>query len=222
MKKLYINITNKCNVCCPFCCMDSNKNKQSFMNFEIFYGIINRIDTPTIVQLEGGEPTIHPLLYLFLEYLSTLDQIKEIVIDTNALNLDKQIDKFVEIAGRNEKLIIIKPSYNNYLKGIYENNNPIKFNNYLTNLISACEFIPFIEFEINIRGYNNEGLEILKNDFPQKIKTNCHILNSYGREENNKSLPDLQINNVYDEWECYASDGTCFFKDLKNRAKYEK
>lgn len=32
--KLYINITNHCDVCCPFCCMKSDSKKQSFMNFD--------------------------------------------------------------------------------------------------------------------------------------------------------------------------------------------
>ena len=70
--KLYINITNHCDVCCPFCCMKSDSKKQSFMNFDTIHKIMKDMDVPYIVQLEGGEPTTHPQFYLFMEYISTL------------------------------------------------------------------------------------------------------------------------------------------------------
>lgn len=36
-----------------------------------------------------------------------------------------------------------------------------------------------------------------------------------------RSLPPLRINDVYDEWRCYASDGECFGHNLEERAKHE-
>lgn len=66
--KLYINITNHCDVCCPFCCMKSDSKKQSFMNFDTIHKIMKDMDVPYIVQLEGGEPTTHPQFYLFMEF----------------------------------------------------------------------------------------------------------------------------------------------------------
>lgn len=219
-KKLYINITNHCDVCCPFCCIESDSKRQSFMRFDTIYKLLHDIDVPTIVQLEGGEPTTHPQFYLFLEYISTLDNVQEIVIDTNSLTLDKHIDKIVDIAVRNKRLITVKPSYNTYLRTVFSRGN---FADYLTNIISACEFIPYVKFAVNVRGYSDKELEILKNGLPKKVQdiSNFHLFNSYGRAVNDKSLPDLQINNVYDGWCCYASDGECFGRDLKERAKYE-
>ena len=87
--KLYINITNHCDVCCPFCCMKSDSKKQSFMNFDTIHKIMKDMDGQYIVQLEGGEPTTHPQFYLLMEYISTLEKVEEIVIDTNALTLDR-------------------------------------------------------------------------------------------------------------------------------------
>lgn len=72
--------------------------------FDALYHIIGEIEqSPLIVQLEGGEPTTHPQLYLFLEYIATLRKVEEIIIDTNALTLDKCIDKITDIAIRNKK-----------------------------------------------------------------------------------------------------------------------
>lgn len=218
--KLYINITNHCDVRCPFCCMNSDSKKQSFMCFDTIYKILKEIVVPVIVQLEGGEPTTHPQFYLFLEYISTLDKVKGIVIDTNALTLDKHIDKIVDIAVRNKKPITVKPSYNTYLKTAFSREN---FRDYLANIISACEFIPYVNFAVNVRGYSDKELEELKYRLPIKLHgiSNFHLFNSYGRAENDKTLPDLQINEVYENWCCYASDGACFGRDLKERAKYE-
>lgn len=224
MKKIYINITNYCNVCCPFCCMSSDNKKQTFMTFNTFYHIIENIkESSIIIQLEGGEPTTHPQLYLFLEYIASLQKIEGIVIDTNALTLDKCIDKIIDIAIRNKKTITIKPSFNTYLEKIYDKNHNCYFISYLQNIISACEFIENIKFEINVRGYNNEELEILKNKIPEKIReiSNFHLFNRYGRALNDKNLPDLHINKIYDTWGCYASDGKYFGEDLKARAIYE-
>lgn len=218
--KLYINITNHCDVYCPFCCMNSDSKKQSFMHFDTIYRILKEIYPPIIVQLEGGEPTTHPQFYLFLEYISTLDNVKEIVIDTNALTLDKHIDKIVDIAIRNKRLITVKPSYNTYLRTAFSRGN---YADYLTNIISACEFIPYVNFAVNVRGHSNKELEELKYGLPKKMHdiSNFHLFNSYGRAGNDKTLPDLQINEVYENWCCYASDGECFGRDLKERAKYE-
>lgn len=218
--KLYINITNHCDVRCPFCCMNSDGKKQSFMRFDAVYKILKEINAPSIVQLEGGEPTTHPQFYLFLDYISTLGNVQEIVIDTNALTLDKHIDKIVDIAVRNKKPITVKPSYNTYLRTAFSRGN---FADYITNIISACEFIPYVKFAVNVRGYSGKELEALKNGLSKKIQdvSNFHLFNSYGRAENDKTLPDLQINDVYDNWSCYASDGECFGRDLKERAKYE-
>lgn len=71
--KLYINITNHCDVCCPFCCMKSDGKKQSFMHFDTIHKIMKDMDGQYIVQLEGGEPTTHPQFYLLMEYISTLE-----------------------------------------------------------------------------------------------------------------------------------------------------
>ena len=106
--KLYINITNHCDVCCPFCCMKSDGKKQSFMHFDTIHKIMKDMDGQYIVQLEGGEPTTHPQFYLLMEYISTLEKVEEIVIDTNALTLDRHIDKIAEIAVRNKKRITVK------------------------------------------------------------------------------------------------------------------
>lgn len=234
MKKLYINITNHCNLACPFCCMSSGPDKQRFMDFDTFYWIIRKEDEPCIVQLEGGEPLTHPLLTLFLELLACKPLVQKIVIDTNGFLINDRIDKIIEIAERNHKDIEIKFSYNKHLIDVWNKANNINKNsifnqgnkgfiNYLCNIISGCEFIDKISFGLNVRGYSENELSELMDTVPEKLKHICSIFlfNRYGRLENNTEVPELQINQVYDDWACYASDGTNFKQDLIARSKHE-
>jgi uncharacterized protein YbcV (DUF1398 family) len=214
--------------------MASSPKNSVFMPFNVLHSIIeddndisNKNDISYIVQLEGGEPLTHKGLYLFLEYLATFKNIERIVIDTNAVLLQKSIDKIVEIAERTQKYIDIKPSYNTYLINKWNNEHKDinqTYDMYLSNIISACEFVEHVNFELNVRGYSYEELDelILFSDTIQKIKVpyNKHLLNAYGKAES-LDLPDLVINKVYDNWKCYSTDGYCFEQDLKKRAVYE-
>lgn len=100
-----------------------------------------------------------------MEYISTLEKVEEVVIDTNAFMLDRHIDKIVEIAVRNKKRITVKLSYNTYLKTVFNHKFVIKFANYLKNIISACEFIPYVNFAINVRGYVDRDMFEYKFDY---------------------------------------------------------
>lgn len=81
--RLYINLTNKCNTNCPFCCMYSGTDKDDFMTFDTFKSIIDNFDKEFELQLEGGEPLLHKQLYLFIEYAISTNRCKKIIILTN-------------------------------------------------------------------------------------------------------------------------------------------
>jgi len=215
MNKFYINITNKCDYKCPFCCMYSSPDNNIFMSFEKLIEIINKITTKTVIQLEGGEPLLHPNIILFLEYLSTRKFVSEIIIDTNSVHLDSLIDNIVNIAERNKKQITIKPSYNSYLKK--QNANLL---NQLCLIISACEFLEYIKFEVNIRAYTKEELNKLKAEIG-KYPFNAHLLNKYGRASSQKDLIEPYITKTFDNWQLISCDGTFFGNNLIKRSEYE-
>lgn len=215
MDKYYINITNKCDYTCPFCCMYSSPENNKFMDFQTLYGLIESLDKQTVIQLEGGEPLLHPQLILFLEYLSTKKTVSEIVIDTNSLHLDKLIDNIVDIAERNKKLITIKPSYNYYLKSV--DKDLLKR---LRLIMSACEFLEYVKFEVNVRGYNHEELGDLCEEIGNYPK-NAHLFNKYGRAEDDETLIEPFVTKQFDEWQLISCDGNFFGNNLIERSEYE-
>lgn len=204
--------------------MYSNPDKERFLSFDRIYKICKEIKDKTIIQLEGGEPLTHPQFVLILEYLSILPIVEEIVIDTNAFLLENYIDKIVEIAERNKKLIHIKSSFNNYLKSIYDKNHHIKFVDYLKNLITSCEFLEYIKFTINVRGYRVDELKELEEELGDIMKEyiSSYLFNSYGLLKENKGVPEIIINKVYDDWYCINSEGKNFKQDLIARSESEK
>lgn len=223
MNKIYINITNKCQYTCPFCCMYSSPKNNIFIDFNTFKKILDEnSENKTIVQFEGGEPLLHPLLFLFLEYCSILECVEKIVIDTNGEILKDKIDKIIEIAERNKKHITIKPSINSCILKVRKN----AISEY-DNISSACEFLEYVDINFNIRYMNENDNNYISYKLSPIInkkyfKYNRYSFNKYGRAENNEELPDLNITNIYDNWKVYSCDGQCFGIDLVKRSIHEK
>ena len=67
-KRVYIEITNVCNLNCSFCLPHNRKHK--FMNFEEFKLILDKIKpyTQYIYLHVKGEPLLHPEVDKFIEY----------------------------------------------------------------------------------------------------------------------------------------------------------
>ena len=66
-KRVYIEITNVCNLKCNFCLPHNRKNR--FMNFEEFKIILDKIKPYTnyIYLHVKGEPLLHPDIDKFIE-----------------------------------------------------------------------------------------------------------------------------------------------------------
>ena len=110
-----INLTNKCNTNCPFCCMYSGTDKNTFMNFETFKRIIDDCKGKFELQLEGGEPILNKDIFLFMEYAISTNRCLKIIILSNGIELHKYMKRFIDIANWNKILIEFKISINYWL-----------------------------------------------------------------------------------------------------------
>lgn len=217
MIRLYINLTNKCNSDCPFCCMYSGKEKNTFMDFDVFKSIVDGKGDDFELQLEGGEPLLHPLMLLFMWYAYSTGRCKKIIILTNGKLLSDYLEEVITFMSRTEIPIEIKMSLNYWL---YKE-NPHIFKQ-ARDLYCATEFVDDISVKFNVRMRHGDEwiIDLLKEN---KIyeQSNVFYLQSYGRMAGTDYEKPVIVQNV-DDWFIYSCDGKCFDKDLIARSEHEK
>ena len=91
---MLIEITQSCNLTCPTCYAGSSPQNKSFMSVQQFTDMVDGLlekgkGDADLIQLSGGEPTIHPDFFEILEI--ALDKgIKQVYINTNAIKLSRR------------------------------------------------------------------------------------------------------------------------------------
>lgn len=218
MIRQYINLTNKCNANCEFCCMWSDSNKNRFLSFEEFKKIIDSKNDDFELQLEGGEPLMHEDLYLFMEYAKSTKRCKKIIILTNGILLKNHLNRLVNFHKYYGINIQIKLSINYWLYNM-DKSSIDKAKDYHL----ATEFIDGVEIKLNVRLRHEDNW--LKDLIKEKNLTdisNIFYLQSYGKFENKTEYEKPIIVQNIDDWFIYACDGKRFMKDLIARSNYEK
>jgi len=210
-RRIYLNLTNRCNVKCDFCCMFSEPNKNTFLTFDKYKEIIDSSNNFYELQLEGGEPFLHE------EYARFTGRCMKITISTNGILLSKHLQRLTDFCDFSRIPIVIKRSINYYLfnldNGIFKK---------CRDLYLATEFIPNfkIEFNVRLRKEDNWIVEKLK-EFKIYEQSRIYELQNYGRMGNDLYAKPFIVRNI-DEFFLYASDGQCFNDDLVKRSEYEK
>lgn len=225
MIRLYFNLTNKCNTACPFCCMYSGPEKNTFLTFETFQNIVHGHKESFELQVEGGEPFLHPNFYLFLEYAAYTGRCKKIILSTNGILLGRQLDRLIAFQAHNNIPLVVKRSINYHLIAL----NP-KLLKECRDQYLATEFVPGFELKFNVRtrvedigpvsGKNNI-IQALR-DYKIYEQSMIYSFNRYGRYQDERAYPLPTICQNVGDWFIYACDGTAFNKDLVARSEYEK
>jgi Predicted Fe-S oxidoreductases len=90
-----IEITDRCNLTCPTCYAGSSPTYGRHRTFEEVKTMLDTIvaneKEPDVVQISGGEPSIHPQFFEILDYAKTLP-IKHIMVNTNGLAIAKDFE----------------------------------------------------------------------------------------------------------------------------------
>lgn len=107
-----LEITDHCNLRCPTCYAGSGPERQTHRSLAVIEGMLDRIVAnevePDIVQLSGGEPTLHP------EFFAVLDAcrrrpIRHLMLNTNGVRIATE-------AGFAERLADYAPRFEVYLQ----------------------------------------------------------------------------------------------------------
>ncbi|MDF2636760.1 MAG: Radical domain protein, partial [Pelosinus sp.] len=127
-KKVYLEITNVCNLKCDFC--PETKRKAEFMSEAMFKQILDQIKpfTEYIYLHVKGEPLVHPNLSSFLDI--SYENGFKVNITTNGTLIDKVAD-----------ILIDKPALrqiNFSLHSFDGNQNEIAKDKYIDNIFGFC------------------------------------------------------------------------------------
>jgi len=85
-----VEVTDRCNLTCPTCYAGSSPNYGRHRTLDevkkMLDSVIKHEGKADIVQISGGEPTIHPNFWEILDYAQTLP-IRHIMINTNGIKI---------------------------------------------------------------------------------------------------------------------------------------
>jgi 7,8-dihydro-6-hydroxymethylpterin dimethyltransferase len=107
-----IEVTDRCNLTCPTCYASSSPTHGKHRTLDEIKRMIDVIvkseGEPDVVQLSGGEPTIHPDFFEILDYCKT-QPIKHLMVNTNGIRIAND-------PGFAEKLATYMPDFEIYLQ----------------------------------------------------------------------------------------------------------
>jgi len=90
-----IEITDHCNLRCPICYADSGPHRPEFRDMAAVEAMLDAVvaneGEPDVVQISGGEPTLHPDFFAILD-AAKRRPIKHLMVNTNGLRLAKEPD----------------------------------------------------------------------------------------------------------------------------------
>jgi uncharacterized radical SAM superfamily Fe-S cluster-containing enzyme len=93
-----IEICDYCNLRCPVCYAASGPERQQFRDLKLIEKMLDAVvrneGHPDVVQISGGEPTMHPDFFAVLD-LAKARPIRHLMVNTNGVRI-AQDDRFVE------------------------------------------------------------------------------------------------------------------------------
>ena len=117
-----VEVTDRCNLTCPTCYASSSPLSGRHRTLEeiefMLDAIVKSEGNPDVVQLSGGEPTIHPDFFKILDIAKT-KPIKHLMVNTNGIRISKDFE-FVQ------KLATYMPDFEIYLQFDSLNSYPLE------------------------------------------------------------------------------------------------
>lgn len=112
--RVYVALTNHCNRACPWCSTCSSPAGSTFITTQHFVAAIPAAGEFQM-QLEGGEPTVHPQFWEFVDLSRRHPRCTHLVLCTNGVMIPRQRPKLREYLTRLGMPLTIKLSINHHL-----------------------------------------------------------------------------------------------------------
>ncbi|MCZ6785668.1 MAG: radical SAM protein, partial [Planctomycetota bacterium] len=109
---ILIEVTDACNLRCPTCYANSGPDRLTHRSMEQIEGMLDcavrNEKEPDIIQISGGEPTVHPQFFEILDAVRRRP-VKHLMVNTNGLKIARQ-------SGFAEQLKSYAPNFEVYLQ----------------------------------------------------------------------------------------------------------
>jgi hypothetical protein len=112
--RVYFALTNHCNRSCPWCSTCSSPRGSTWLTPAAFVARFPAAG-PFQVQLEGGEPTVHPQFWEFVRLAREHPRCTQLVLCTNGVVLPRQRDRLRAWLERLGTPLTLKLSVNHHL-----------------------------------------------------------------------------------------------------------
>jgi len=112
--RVYVALTNSCNRACPWCSTCSSPRGSTWLSLADYRANLPATG-PFEVQLEGGEPTIHPQFWDFVSAAREHPRCTHLIVCTNGVVLPRQADKLRAWIDRLGTPLTLKLSLNHHL-----------------------------------------------------------------------------------------------------------
>ncbi|MBL6447206.1 radical SAM protein [Fulvivirga sp. 29W222] len=90
-----VEVTDRCNLACPTCYAGSAPGYGRHRTLDEIKAMLDAVVSnemePDVVQISGGEPTIHPQFFEILDYAKTLP-IKHLMLNTNGIEIARDFN----------------------------------------------------------------------------------------------------------------------------------
>src|ERR1700710_3060624 len=104
-----VEINEACNLACPVCFADSSPKRNSHRSLaeveRMFDALVASEGEPDLVQISGGEPTLHPDFFAILDE-ARARPIRHVMVNTNGLRIAREPDFVAQLAERKRGLEI--------------------------------------------------------------------------------------------------------------------
>ena len=197
-KKIYLEITNNCNLNCDFCI--KNSRQQKFMTFDEFKLILSKLENYTKYLYFHilGEPLLHPNINKFINYASKNYKIN---ITTNGYLINK-IENNTNIRQLNISLHSFDERYNTPLE---------EYMNNIFEIVEKLKKHTYISYRFWLKNkYSKEILNMINKRYNvnldiNNLKNNSTIAKNIFISINEEFIwPDLNNNYYNENGSCYA------------------
>ena len=220
MKRFYFALTNNCNRSCKYCSCFSRPDKGTFLTFEIIKDYIDSTDSEFQIQLEGGEPLLHPDFHQIIEYAVNTGRCDKVILTSNFAIVD-DVDTFFHYLNFDGlKSFLVKPSIN-YDLYKEDPNFFIKMKDIKDTLVEYPKFE--LKFNVRLDKTRDDNIVLYGlREYNLMEDSNIFHYQRYGYASNNLDfdLPFVITDHV--DFNLISPDGKDFGMDLIARSEHMK